>query len=351
MSCEPDAGRTRVRKKHRVIRSDFAERRGQEFRTYRFCRWSILDIVLELFVEGFRARNLPRQKLSICLFTHGWKQCTDRRLDIADKTEIQRGTAADVLRVLVNLNLFHAGARKEFGKRKICAQHEQEVGLMECVVCTPIADQSGHANGIRVVMLQPLLPAEGISDWGLQLARQFNYFVATFSATVATEDHHRFRFINHSHQFFEVCIGRSQDSWGGNGEVGRLVRRIGGCDITRYGENGGSLFQNSREYGSVDDRAGLLRIHQPGGIERNRLEKLVRIQFLERRGVNKTRLYIPGDGDNGSCFFPRVHQSVEQMDNSGTRSSAHHHWVTREISLCDRCEYSIFLMTNGDKLD
>jgi len=39
------------------------------------------------------------------------------------------------------------------------------------------------------------------------------------------------------------------------------------------------------------------------------------------------------------------------MDNSGPRSSAHHHWVTREISLRDRCEYSIFLMTNGNKLD
>src|SRR5258707_8841428 len=39
------------------------------------------------------------------------------------------------------------------------------------------------------------------------------------------------------------------------------------------------------------------------------------------------------------------------MNNSGPRSSADHHWVTREISLRDRSEYSIFLMTNGNKLD
>src|ERR1700683_392074 len=39
------------------------------------------------------------------------------------------------------------------------------------------------------------------------------------------------------------------------------------------------------------------------------------------------------------------------MDNSGPRSSAHRHWVTGEISLCDRGKYSVFLMTNENKLD
>src|ERR1700693_5720561 len=114
MPRKPDTGRTRVGEEHCVIRGELAERRGQEFRTYRFYRWSLLDIVLQLFVEGFRVRNLPREKLSIRLLIHGWKQCTDRRLDIADKTEIQRCTAADVLWVLVNLNLFHTGAGKKF---------------------------------------------------------------------------------------------------------------------------------------------------------------------------------------------------------------------------------------------
>ena len=70
-------------------------------------------IVLQQVVERFRVRNLPRQKISIRLLTHGWKQCADRRLDIADKTEIQRCTAADMLRVLVNLNLFHTEPREE----------------------------------------------------------------------------------------------------------------------------------------------------------------------------------------------------------------------------------------------
>ena len=88
MSRKPDTGRTRVRKKHCVIRSKLAERRGEEFRTYRFYRRSLLDIVLQQFVEGFRVRNLPREKFPIRLLTHGWKQCTGRRLDIADKTEI-----------------------------------------------------------------------------------------------------------------------------------------------------------------------------------------------------------------------------------------------------------------------
>jgi len=39
------------------------------------------------------------------------------------------------------------------------------------------------------------------------------------------------------------------------------------------------------------------------------------------------------------------------MDDSRPRSSAHHHRVTREVGLRDRCEYSIFFMTNGNELD
>src|ERR1700677_581328 len=39
------------------------------------------------------------------------------------------------------------------------------------------------------------------------------------------------------------------------------------------------------------------------------------------------------------------------MDDTGPRSSAHRHWITREISLGNRREYSIFLMANQDKLD
>src|SRR5580704_3046423 len=311
MSRKPDTGRTSVRKEHGVIRSEFAECRSDEFRTYRFYPRSLLNVVLQQFVEGVGVRNLLRQKLSICLFLHGWNQCTDRRLDIADKAEIQRCTAADVLRVLVNLNLFHLGAGKKFGERKISAQQEQKVGFINCVVRSPVTDQPGHANGVRIIMLQPLLPAEGIADRGLKLGRQFNHFVAAFSATVAAKDRYRFRFIDHPHQFFEVGIGRSQDSRACDGEVGRLVSSIGGRDIARNGKNGGPLLENSRDDGGADDRAGLFRINQPRGVKRSRLEKLVRIQLLERRCVNNARLYIPGDRDNWSSFFPCVHQSVE----------------------------------------
>ena len=60
MSRKPDTGRTRVGEKHCVLRSKLAERRGEEFRTYRFYPRSLFDIVLQLFVEGFRVRNLPR---------------------------------------------------------------------------------------------------------------------------------------------------------------------------------------------------------------------------------------------------------------------------------------------------
>src|SRR5580698_933340 len=112
---------------------------------------------------------------------------------------------------------------------------------MERVVRSPITQQPGHADGVGIVMLKPLLPSEGIADRGLQFACQFNYFVATFSAAVPTKDRHCFSFIDHPDQFVEVCIGRSHDGWAWNCEVCGLVRSIGGRDVARYGNNCGSL--------------------------------------------------------------------------------------------------------------
>src|ERR1039458_5432505 len=55
---QPDAGRSRVREKQRVVRSQLAERRGQEFRPDRLDPRPFLDIVLQELMERGCVRDM-----------------------------------------------------------------------------------------------------------------------------------------------------------------------------------------------------------------------------------------------------------------------------------------------------
>ena len=56
-------------------------------------------------------------------------------------------------RRLLEIELRAAVARKEFGKRKVGAEQQQEVGLMNGVVGSAIPEQAGHADRVWIVML------------------------------------------------------------------------------------------------------------------------------------------------------------------------------------------------------
>ena len=140
---------------------------------------------------------------------------------------------------------------------------------MNRAVSSAVTEQAGHANGIRIAVFQPLLAAERIADGSLQSVRQFNHLIAGIRTASASEDRHRFRFIDHLHKLIQVGIGRAKDWRVRDRDFGRAVGRIRGGDVARNRNYRRSFFQDGSENRSINDLLRLLRIDQPPEPSRN----------------------------------------------------------------------------------
>ena len=69
-----------------------------------------------------------------------------------------------MFRVFVDLDFLHALAGEELGKRKVSAEQQQKVRVMNRAIGSAIPEQAGHANRIGIVVFQPLLAAERIAN-------------------------------------------------------------------------------------------------------------------------------------------------------------------------------------------
>src|ERR1035438_4668905 len=104
------------------------------------------------------------EKAAVGLVADAAEQGGDGCLDVADKPKIDRGSAADVFRILINLDFLHAMTREELREGKVSAEEQKEIGLMNSAVGSAVTEQAGHANGIRIVVFQPLFGAKPVSS-------------------------------------------------------------------------------------------------------------------------------------------------------------------------------------------
>src|SRR5712692_3806938 len=165
MSRQPYDSRSGVSEEKGVVRSQIAERFGQEFRTYGLDLRTFINVVLQKNVEGVRFRDVLFEEAPIDFFMHPLEQRLQSGLDVANKTKINSRAAPNMLRVLVNLDFFHFVAGEELREWKVCAEEQQEFGLINRAVGSAVTDQACHTDSVRIGVLQPLLAAERISDW------------------------------------------------------------------------------------------------------------------------------------------------------------------------------------------
>src|ERR1700733_8242600 len=116
--------------------------------------------MLQKLVEGFRVLNVLVEKASASFITHALQQLSDGRLDVAHEPKINSGPASNVFRIFINLNFLHLIAGEKLRERKVGAEHQHEVGIMNCAMSSAVAEQPRHPNRIRIVVFQPLLAAE-----------------------------------------------------------------------------------------------------------------------------------------------------------------------------------------------
>ena len=79
--------------------------------------------------------------------------------------------------------------RKAFDQ--LSPEQQEKVRTMDRAVRSAVAEQAGHARGVRIVVLQPLLAPKGVADGGFQFGGESQDFVARIPAALAAEDGHR----------------------------------------------------------------------------------------------------------------------------------------------------------------
>src|ERR1700730_11839448 len=112
-----------------------------------------------LFQFGKRVRlgKILAQEAVIRLFVDIFQYCLEGRFDVADESQIERGSAAYVFRILVYLYLPDLRSWKEFRKRKIGPEHQKEIGMIDRSISAAISQQPRQSYSVGIVVLQPLL--------------------------------------------------------------------------------------------------------------------------------------------------------------------------------------------------
>src|ERR1700681_2957829 len=95
----------------------------------------------------------------------------------------------------------------------------------------------------------------------------------------------------------------------------------------------------------------LFRVDHPRGIEGRGVEELVRVEFFEGGRVQDAGLDVSRNGDNRGSLLARIHQPIEQMDDTGTGGSTYRDWTTAQVSLGNSRKNPVFFVADMDEFD
>ena len=85
---------------------------------------------------------------------------------------LSAGRAAQVAWVPVDLNDLDVFVREEVGEGKVRAEHDQDVSVVDGIPAAAVAEKSGHADGVGVVVFEPLFAFEREPDGCVEFACQ-----------------------------------------------------------------------------------------------------------------------------------------------------------------------------------
>src|SRR5580693_1322038 len=121
----------------------------------------------------------------------------DGRFDVADEPKIERGSTAYVFRIRIDLHLPDFRSWQEFRKRKISPEHQKEIRMIDRSISAAISEQARQSYSVGIVVLQPLLTSQRVSDGRLQSCGQRDHLVARVPAPVAAKNSNGASLVNH----------------------------------------------------------------------------------------------------------------------------------------------------------
>jgi hypothetical protein len=172
-------------------------------------------------------------------------QRAQRLAHVADETQVDRRAAAEVERLVVDLDDL-LPRREEVVVREVRAEHEQQVAVSEGLGGSAPTKQARHPDARRVVRLEHILAAVGVRDGRLEPVRQLEHLLAGQACALAAVDDDLLRTRDHGYRLVERGVGGTRDRQVGEDRMvqHRLVHLLRG-DVAR---------EDHHPYAAVEDR-------------------------------------------------------------------------------------------------
>lgn len=146
----------------------------------------------------------------VLLRCEAWKQGVDRHGNVADDAEIELAAAAELGCAYIDLGDRDA-AREELLVGEVRAEHQQQIASVHRLVTGGEADESGHADIVRIVVFDMLLAAERMDDGALQRLREFHQLRMRAGTASAAQQRHALCLAEQGGEGFQLRFGRRDD--------------------------------------------------------------------------------------------------------------------------------------------
>ena len=101
-----------------------------------------------------------------------WQERCDQGFDVTVNGKRNIGTTAQLFGAVLNLNGERIGQELIVGE--VGTQHDQNIGIVHAFSSGTITQQAGHTDIKGVVVLDKILTAQSMADWGLQNISEFD---------------------------------------------------------------------------------------------------------------------------------------------------------------------------------
>ena len=276
------------------------------------------------------------QIASIGLRVEPRQQGIQRRRDIADDTEADRRTAAELFRPEIDLRDAGGALGVELAIGKIRPQHQQRVAVVHRIVAGGEADQPGHADAVGVLPFHVLFTPERVDHRALQLVAQRQKPIVRARAARAAQHGDAIGLVQEIGKRLELGRLRHDGRWRRKQKwrlrrrrrQSRLQRDVAGDHDHRH-----AALADRFADGHLERARHLPRAGDQLAIVAALLEEVLRMGFLEISGADLRRRDVGGNHQHRHARTVAVEQPVDQMEIARSAASGAHGQRSGEMRL------------------
>ena len=289
------------------------------------------------------------EELGVLLLLDERQHGRERRLDVTVDRQVDGGAAPEVFGARVDLH--GAGVGQELVVREVGAEHDHEVGVFDALSSRAVAEQAGHADVERVVVLDEVLAAQRVPDRRLDLlGERDELFVRTLDAGAA-EDGDRLGAVDLARELTHDVVVRRDDALRRDGDGRDVGRGLFVGDVTGQRDDGDAADRHGVLDGGLHDARALRRRAHEFGVDAALGEEAVGVGLLEVALTDLGAGNVAGDRQNRRTRAVGVVEAVDEVEVPRAARARAHGEFTCHLRVRAGGEGCGLLVTNVDPVD